>query len=213
MVDQAVTRTENFSVEVIWKSDDNAISTNRERRPLGSAEQVDELSRARNDLNTEARLTRKELHDDLKRMREEFHGEMSKNCREINDAVSMKLEEESSRFTHKDWVKIILMPLLLAVIAAVLATILQDRSFKKNTLFTTQYERILSAQKEAITQSQDLNIVLNLLKRSEELAAADSRYCSAENFSPLLEQLKQLTFVAGLKRLFKRIRTQCWMWH
>jgi hypothetical protein len=30
-----------------------------------------------------------------------------------------------------------------------------------------------------------------LLKRSEELAAVDSSYCSAENFSPLLEQLKQ----------------------
>jgi hypothetical protein len=174
-------------------SDDDVSLAGGENRQLASPEQIlmQELGRVRSELNTEARLTRNELHDELKRVREELHAELIRNRQEVNQTLTLTLEKNSSKFNRRDFVKNIFMPLLLVLIAALLATFFQDRSFKKNTLFQTQYERILSAQKEAIAQSQDLSVVLNTLKRWEQLSAESPGYCSAENFSPLVEQLKQ----------------------
>lgn len=143
----------------------------------------EELSRVRVELNTESRLTREELHAALSRTRSE-----------LNEALSMTRQElikESSRLTRKDWLQIVVMPLTFVVVAAILGTYFQDRSFTKNTLFQTQYERLLSAQRETVTQYQDLNSVLNTLKRWEEISKNNPTYCSAENFTPPIEQLKQ----------------------
>jgi hypothetical protein len=170
-------------------------------------EDINHLSRAYSELNIEARLTRQELREELKRWRQELQEQLSANRQETNASLSAtrtELKHDANRINRKDWLKILGVPLMLVVIAAVLAKIFQDRSFEKNTLFQTQYERILSAQKEALTQYQDLTIVLNGLKRFEQASATTPGYCSAQNFTPLVEQLKQFNVRSGALRDYSR---------
>jgi hypothetical protein len=153
-----------------------------------------ELSRARSELNAESRLTRNELKEELSRTRMELYAELSKTREELNTGLAVtrkELSKESSKLTRKDWLKIVVVPLAFIVVAALLGTYFQDRSFTKNTLFQTKYERLLTAQKETAAQYQDLNSLLNTLKRWEELSRGNQTYCSADYFNPLIEQLKQ----------------------
>lgn len=154
----------------------------------------EELSRARTELNAESRLIRKELNEELRRAREEMNAELSRTRKELNEGLSLtrkELSKESSRLTRKDLLQVVFMPLTFIIIAAILGTYFQDRSFKNNTLFQTKYERLLSAQKETVTQYQDLNSILNTLKSWEAASKGNPTYCSAENFNPLIERLKQ----------------------
>jgi hypothetical protein len=102
---------------------------------------------------------------------------------------------KQSNMTKKDWLQIIIMPFVLifftAIIGGLFATWFQDRSFRQNTLFQAQYERLLTSQKETSAQYQDLSRLLDILESSENVARSNNSFCSANNFNPLIEQLKQ----------------------
>lgn len=93
----------------------------------------------------------------------------------------------------KDWIKIVVMPILIVILTAFLGIFLQNRSFKRNTLFQAKLNQIISGRNEAVELLQDVDKVRRRIRaaedyfqreidrikitKSEDLAKAMGRFC------------------------------------
>lgn len=157
------------------------------RKELGA-----ELSLTRRELGAELSLTRKELNEATSLAQRELNEQVGRLRQELTESLERTRVELSRRpsMTRKDWLKVVIMPVLFIVVGTILAAYFQNRSFQKNTLFKTQYDRLVSAQKETADQYRDLDSLLKHLERYETVSKTDKSYCSPENFTPLIEQLQ-----------------------
>jgi hypothetical protein len=173
-------------------------------------ELVDASSRMRQEAAEASSQTRQELADASSKTRQEFNDALGKTREEFTAALSLTRAELSKKpgMALKDWLQVVVMPLLFAVAGVWYGTYLQDRSFKKNTLFTKQYERLLAAQKEAANLYQDLNKLLYRIESFEELGRSSPTQCTSDYLVFLIEDLK--TFKdrgLGLKNYSKGVGT------
>ncbi|HEX8147637.1 MAG TPA: hypothetical protein VF591_10695 [Pyrinomonadaceae bacterium] len=146
----------------------------------------------RGELGAELRQTRKELNEATNLARRELSEQVGRLRQELTESLAQTRKELGGRrgMTGKDWLKVVIMPVLFILVGTLIGAFFQDRSFRKNTLFKTQYERLVSAQKETADQYRDLESLLKHLESYETVSKTDKSYCSSENFNPLIEQLK-----------------------
>lgn len=82
----------------------------------------------------------------------------------------------SSQFTRKDWIKDIIMPLVILALGAIsVHTIggrLQEQSFNRSELFKARLQRILAAQDQARQIRTDAEEAFRLLRSNEDYASA-----------------------------------------
>lgn len=73
--------------------------------------------------------------------------------------------------TLKDWLKIVIMPILLLALTVVFANLigirLQDRSFRKNEVFKADLASIEEARQEAISIQKDIERVRRQIRQNE----------------------------------------------
>lgn len=101
------------------------------------------------------------------------------------------VQRKESKMRGKDWLKIVVMPIVIAVLAAILGIYLQNRSFERNTLFKAKLDQIQAGQKEAVTLLQDLDSTLRFIRTNEEYIEKDLKQLESEGRSNEIGDAKQ----------------------
>lgn len=104
--------------------------------------------------------------------------------------------------TKKDWLSIVVMPTAVVLLASGVAIVLQDRSFRRNELFTAKLNQILDAQKTAVDLLRTVDEATRQVRADEawireqlrtapELIRQDEdQYRSGEFFEASIDALK-----------------------
>jgi len=67
----------------------------------------------------------------------------------------------------KDWLAIVVMPTLIAAMAAILAVVLQDRSFRGNQLFSLKLSQINAGHEAAVDVLRDVDRAIRQIRADE----------------------------------------------
>lgn len=100
---------------------------------------------------------------------------------------------EKSRLTKKDVFSIIVMPVVVVVVASGMAIYLQDRSFRRNQMFTAKLNQIVSGQEAAVQILREVDEATRQIRGTEKwirAQPANSVSDQEEYFDASIEVLK-----------------------
>jgi hypothetical protein len=84
-----------------------------------------------------------------------------------------QIRRRDSKMRTRDWLRIIIMPIWIAILTAFLGIYLQNRSFERNTLFKARLDQIQSGQKEAVELYKDMDSTLRFIRTNEDFIQKD----------------------------------------